>query len=112
MESETTINIGKDFGRHPIGRTNEDGPFNGTKFRKTHLVPALRKYDRVIVELDDAVGYQSSFLEESFGGLIREEGFREGFLKNRLEIRTEKPYLRAEAWSYIADAENTIDDER
>jgi hypothetical protein len=30
---------------------------------------------RLTVDLDGAVGYASSFLEEAFGGLVRERGF-------------------------------------
>lgn len=79
-----------DFSETPYGRTEKDGPHHGTKFRREHLVPALRQYEIVEVDLDGTEGYGSSFLEEAFGGLIS-EGFSKSDLKNRLQIKTTDP---------------------
>jgi hypothetical protein len=78
------IDIGKDFSDVPSGRFPEDGDFNGERFRKEFLVPALNSADVVVVLLDNTEGYGSSFLEEAFGGLVRVEGFDRGDLKKRL----------------------------
>ena len=74
MESETvkeiTIVIGRDFTRTPIGRYVSDGVLSGEVFREKKLIPALKEFDRVTVDLAGVVGYGSSFLEEAFGGLF------------------------------------------
>ena len=84
-----TINIGSDFSKTPFGRYESDGPYCGEIFRKKILVPALKEYDHVVVNLDDVQkGYEfsSSFLHESFGGLILEEGMSSDEVLNKLEI--------------------------
>lgn len=68
----TTIRIAEEFSRLPGGRYPEDGDGNGTDFREEFLVPALDKGEIVTVVLDGTRGYPSSFLEEAFGGLIRQ----------------------------------------
>ena len=73
----TTINIPEDYTQYPGGRYIEDGEGNGTGFREKFLRPAMenKSVSCVKVVLDGAAGYPSSFLEEAFGGLVREEGF-------------------------------------
>jgi hypothetical protein len=107
----TTINIAKDFSRTPGGRYFSDGPFSGQMLRDRYLVPALkaaeREGDRIVVVLDGTRGYLSSFLEEAFGGLVRECGFNRKELERLLEIRAidsfYQPYVVL-AKRYIADA--------
>ncbi|WP_337519562.1 STAS-like domain-containing protein, partial [Desulfovibrio sp.] len=62
-----TINIANDFSVFPGGRYRSDGEFSGEEFRDNILIPALQKYQQVIVELDGTRGYGSSFLLEVFG---------------------------------------------
>jgi len=73
------INIKENFSRYPAGRYRADGPYNGEKFREELLMPALseaiNKGEKVKVELDGVRGYNSSFLEEAFGGLVRSSKF-------------------------------------
>jgi hypothetical protein len=107
----TTIEIAKDFSRTPGGRYFSDGPFSGQMFRDRYLVPALqaakRDGDRVVVVLDGTRGYLSSFLEEAFGGLVRECGFTRNELDQLLEVRSIDPFYQPYtvlAKRYIADA--------
>jgi hypothetical protein len=89
------IDVGADFSRFPAGRTRTDGRFSGEAFREDCLVPALRKSSAdVVIYLDSAVGYGSSFLEEAFGGLVR-RGFSDRELLTRIKIETDDP-LRKE----------------
>jgi hypothetical protein len=104
--SMVKVNIAKDFSRFPAGRYKEDGPFPGQVCREKLLVPPLRKYEKVQVELDGTRGYGSSFLEEAFGGLIRESGFSESELKQKLEIITADSARKDEIWTYIKEAED------
>ena len=90
------ISIADDFSRYPAGRFREDGNFSGAAFREDLLVPALRAKNVAIVTVsfDDVAGFGSSFLEEAFGGLIREEGFHRQFLDVHLELVTTEPDLK------------------
>lgn len=87
----TTIDLGGDFSRFPAGRHQEDGEHNAERFRNELLVPALRKYQRVEVGIDNTEGLAASFLEEAFGGLVRTELFSPEFLSTHLAIVAKKP---------------------
>ncbi|RYF50341.1 MAG: DUF4325 domain-containing protein [Cytophagaceae bacterium] len=79
------INVVKDFSKKPYGRYPlNDGLGCGELFRQNLLAPALRKHDHVHVDLDGYNRYGRSFLDEAFGGLIREEKFTWADLKQRL----------------------------
>lgn len=100
------LNIAKDFTPFPIGRYASDGDASGETFRRKVLVPLLQRTDDVIeVELDSASGLGSSFLEEAFGGLIREAEFSEEVLLKRLKLLSSDKLLISEIWSYISDAQ-------
>lgn len=59
----------------PGGRYREDGPWSGERFRQDYLIPRLRSViadcGRIVIDLDGC-GLAASFLEEVFGGLVRE----------------------------------------
>ena len=88
------IIIAKHFSPYPAGRFVDDGEFNGTTFRIDYLVPALRDFSRVEVVFDGVAGFGSSFLEEAFGGLIREEGTDLEELNEKLILSTTEPDLK------------------
>lgn len=96
------ITMATDFTRMPAGRYSRDGKFSGQRFREEFLVPNLGVGpDPLIVDLDGAIGYGSSFLEEAFGGLIR-EGFSPAELRQWLIVRSSDSSLVDEIWEYIA----------
>lgn len=78
-----TINIVRDFHPNPYGRYKEDGKGAGVYFRPT-LAKALRENDAVNVVLTGYNRYGRSFIDEVFGGLIREEGFTKAELDKQL----------------------------
>lgn len=78
-----TINVVKDFSKKPYGRYPDEGDC-GETFRQQLLVPALNSHGAVHVVLDGYNRYGRSFLDEAFGGLIREEHFKWNDLKRRL----------------------------
>lgn len=98
-----TINIASDFSRYPAGRHLGDGPYSGERFRKEFLVPVLKTGQRVKIKFDGARGYGSSFLEEAFGGLVR-EGFPPQEIINAFELDSSDESLIEEVKEYIADA--------
>lgn len=70
------INICEEYTDAPGGRYESQGPFSGENFRKKILKPrfieAANKEEKLFIDFDGGYGYGSSFLEEAFGGLIRE----------------------------------------
>lgn len=86
----TTIDIAKDFSPVPAGRHASDGDYSGEHFRKSVLRPALEKYSTVEVILDNTEGFGSSFLEEAFGGLVR-DGLTSEFLVKHLLLIGNSP---------------------
>jgi hypothetical protein len=68
----SVIEIAKEFSTTPGGRFRIMGPDSGEEFRD-RLKRELDKTpaETVTVILDGVEGYGSSFLEEAFGGLIR-----------------------------------------
>lgn len=103
--SKKHISIAHDFSETPAGRYQSDGPFSGERFRDTYLLPALRKHETVEVDLDGTLGYGSSFLEEAFGGLIREHNFEFDVLQKKLHIKSSRNLYRERIWHYLEDAE-------
>lgn len=102
MDLVKVINIAKDFSEEPIGRFPTDSDFNGQRFREEHLLPALSKFDKVIIQLDGTEGYGSSFLDEAFGGLVRINKLSKEEILKRLElISNEDESLIAEIQEYI-----------
>ena len=79
------IKIAEDFTIAPGGREIAEGPYSGELFRKKLLGPlyeaALETGEKLIVDFDGCFGYATSFLEESFGGLVRERR-EKGILRN------------------------------
>lgn len=109
------ISIAVDFSRFPAGRYPNDGEFSGTRFRKEILAPnleGLKESERLRVSLDGVAGFGSSFLEEAFGGLVRDEGFSKSFLDEKLEICCDDQdlldFVRL-ASKYIEDASKAIE---
>lgn len=98
------LNIAKQFSRSPAGRYLTDGPFSGQAFRETLLLPALRQSKAVEVQLDGALGFGSSFLEEAFGGLVREAGLTADALHGMLRISSKVKTYEQRIWRYVDDA--------
>lgn len=83
--SKTTITIINDFSKKPFGRYHKDGGDNcGENFRNDCLLPALKDYHFVHVILTGYNRYGRSFIDEAFGGLIREDDYKLQELNERL----------------------------
>lgn len=98
-----TISIAKDFSVYPGGRTPEDGPNSGQEFRDNLLIPALLSGQKTSIDFDGVRGYGSSFLEESFGGLIR-KGFSREQILSQFKFVSNKQSIIAEVERYIEAA--------
>lgn len=98
------LNIAKQFSRSPAGRYLTDGPYSGQAFRDKLLLPALQKSENVEVQLDGALGFGSSFLEEAFGGLVREAGLKAETLHAKLRISSKLKTYERRIWRYVDEA--------
>ena len=95
------ISIARDFSPHPAGRYRSDGPFSGEKFRDDFLYPALLGSAHVEVDMDGALGYGSSFLDEAFAGLVRKHGLSAKELRIKLNLKCAVRLFADRAWQYI-----------
>jgi len=85
------ITVVKDFHEKPYGRNKTDAAgceyTSGETFRQDILAPALREFEKITVDLTGYNRYGRSFLDEAFGGLIREEGFTSSDLEEKLTYK-------------------------
>jgi len=86
----------------PGPRYKHLGPASGEDFRDW-IEQELSSGQELTIDFDGTEGYGSSFLEESFGGLIR-KGYDPVKIKNINLISKEEPELIEEITEYIEDA--------
>lgn len=95
-----------EFSEFPGPRNEKIGPNSGQKFRETVLLPAIKEHKgEITIILDGTYGYGSSFLDESFAGLIRDGIDKEIVLQiaNNV-ISNEDPSLKTEIIGWIQEA--------
>lgn len=95
-----TISIAKNFSIYPGGRVKEDGPYSGQLFKEQFLIPILKDLKQVIIDLDGTRGYGSSFLEEAFGGLIR-DGYPKSQILTSFKFKSSDQSIIDEINEYI-----------
>lgn len=101
------VSVARHFSTRPGPRYVWQGKWSGENFRKL-LIAALAKHDQIIVDLDGTRGYGSSFLDEAFGGLIRECHLSKAEVLRRIEISSEEdPSYKVEALEAIDQAKPT-----
>jgi hypothetical protein len=103
------IKIATDFSRIPAARLPEEGDFSGQQFRQEILLPkikeAIAKKEKLEIDLDGTAGLGTSFLEESFGGLIRIDRLDYQTVINTLTfVSDEDPDYIDEIKDYLKDA--------
>lgn len=105
------IKIARDFSTTPGPRYIKEGENSGELFRQSKLLPAFKKAiaenKKLIIDLDGTAGYGTSFLEESFGGLIRIENIKYKEIIDNLEfVSNEEEFLKEDILFYLKDADN------
>lgn len=98
-----TISIAKDFTPYPGGRIPEDGPHSGQEFREKFLMPIFKTGEKIEIIFDGVWGYGSSFLEESFGGLVR-RGIPKEKIYKQITFISNKESIIEEVKRYIDSA--------
>lgn len=104
------IKIATDYSTAPGPRRMKEGRYSGEEFRKRLLLPRVKEAaengSTVEVDLDGTSGYGTSFLEEVFGGLIRNDKFDLATLHRVLQLTSnEEPSLLEEIAEYMNEAE-------
>lgn len=96
MDNKVILKIA-DFTKIPVGRYKKFGDFSGEWFRDDILIQKLEEIKKnnqtLIIDLDGTRGYNISFLEEVFGGLVR-KGYEKDFLLNTITIKTTNDNFR------------------
>lgn len=94
------LNIAKDYSRCPGARYEREGDFSGERFRNDFLEPKLKEAIengvKLEIILDGSAGYSTSFIEESFGGLIRTNHYTLQQVKDNIIIISDEDPSYAE----------------
>lgn len=98
------VNVAKQFTKLPGLRYIRLGIFSGEEFRQKFLIEPLRQGKAVTVELDGVRGYGSSFLEEAFGGTVRELDLDIEDALQRLKVETSVQSWQLDVDEYIRTA--------
>jgi len=100
MASEFSVDLGP--------RKIEHGNFSGERFRDYILIPLIEKDSTITLDFNDVLTAPSSFLEETFGGLIR-KGFKLSDINKRVEIISEEdPWINEMIIKYLKEADEKI----
>lgn len=102
------LKISVAFSDSPGGRTREEGENSGQEFRDTVLEPIYREClengETLCIDFDDSFGFGTSFLEEAFGGLVREYGYKDVWSHLKL-IANDDETIHENVPKYIKAAE-------
>jgi len=100
MHKHSVLSVAR-VSRFPAGRfKKEHGIHSGEAFKEL-IAKKLQENDTVTVLLNDTMGFGSSWIEEAFGGLVRDNTFSAYDLHKKLTIEADDKSLITEAWSYI-----------
>jgi hypothetical protein len=104
------ISIAQEFNEFPAGRIPDDGPNSGQRFRDDFLAPALKdaikNNYKLEIDLDGTMGYGSSFLDEAFGGLIREHHLGKDEILAHIKILDSRVIYEKLAIKYILEEQS------
>ncbi|WMN11923.1 STAS-like domain-containing protein [Marivirga salinae] len=113
--SKKKLKIAQDYTTTPGPRYIKEGSWSGEKLRNEIVFPqvseSIKKNEKIEIDLDGTAGYGTSFLEEVFGGLIRENKLDYDELVEFIEIKSdEEPYLIEDIFEYLKDAYENPDE--
>ncbi|MBN9642522.1 MAG: STAS-like domain-containing protein [Achromobacter sp.] len=102
------VNVANDFTRFPSGRYKKKGGTSGEAFRERFLLPALHEHQSIEIELDGVLGYGSSFLEEAFGGAIRQAKVKADEFFRLIHLKSSNQALIREIHQYVEEASKRL----
>ena len=105
------FNIAKEYSDIPGPRHSSEGEFSGEHFRETILFPLVKRAQnektKIKIILDGGYGYPTSFLEEAFGGIVRQT--KDKTVCDIFEfISDEEPALIFEIKQYMKEAADLL----
>ena len=105
------IVIATDFSETPGGRTPKEGEFSGAEFRNSILEPAykacIENNENLTIDFDHCYGIGTSFLEEAFGGLVREYKYK-NILDNIILVANDDETILEKVSKYIRTEEGKL----
>ncbi len=109
--NKLSLVVATEFTSTPGPRYKIEGDFSGEIFRQSVLEPKLKQAINenaiLLINLDGTAGYGTSFLEEAFGGLIRENEYDYQTIIKHIEFKSEEEeYLIEDIHAYLKDAQN------
>lgn len=109
VTQRTIFKISEKFSATPGPRYITEGDWSGELLRTTILkrvvMEAISSGEKITIDLDGTAGFGTSFLEEVFGGLIREDKLRISDLQKVLYFKSnEEPYLIDDIKEYMEEA--------
>lgn len=92
-----------DFSITPFGRYPTDGKFSGQRFRREVLLPLFRNQniDTIQVDFNGIIPVGSSFIDEAFAGLIRDEGLSFEQVWGRLTVISDFPLYEIQIKEFL-----------
>ncbi|KQY28319.1 hypothetical protein ASD38_16700 [Caulobacter sp. Root487D2Y] len=104
------LRVATEFSPYLGGRYRDDGPWSGEQFREEFLRPrvkcALADNSVLNILFDGVAGMPTSFLEEAFGGLLREmHDVNSDTVRSILKLHAEDPEL----WPFVKLAEKFME---
>ncbi len=100
--------IAEQFTRYPGPRYEKQGPYSGQKFLNDVLIPNIERGEDITIDLDGTVGYGPSFLDEAFGGLIREGTLTFEEFTKRIDFISSRDYITKEIMAYARNASRSM----
>lgn len=105
------IKVSTDFSKMPGSRYISEGAFSGEKFRDEILIPKYLEAEeigeQIDIDLDGCYGFATSFLEETFGGLVRKLN-RKGLMERIKIIANDDTSLKELIYEYVKEAEEKL----
>lgn len=105
------IVIVNDFSAITGGRTRTEGEYSGEEFRDNVLMPrykeSLEKNEILEIDFDGCYGIGTSFLEEAFGGLVRQYGYKDVWNNIKL-VSNDDDTIKENVRNYIKAAEEKM----
>lgn len=113
---EIQYDVAKKYYPRPMGRARKDGLHSGERFREEVLLPFFESLKTdpnqiLVLDFNGVSTAGSSYLEESFGGLIRKNGYRKRDLTKHLMIVVDedlKELITDRIDKYINEAEEKV----
>jgi hypothetical protein len=113
MNTIDRLSIAEEFSRTPGPRSKKEGPFSAEEFWEklvSRFENAMKTGGKLLIDMDGAAGYGTSFIDGTFGGLARQ--YTTDVVKQFLDVKCDQDtVILEEVWENInnpyRDADST-----